>query len=77
MWGSDNKTLLNSINDCTSISLGYLKDNGYVDANIKNTYTGELFEDTEVFVNITLLQVTPYRTYLAILEEFFVSHHRR
>ncbi len=53
MWGSDNKTLLNSINDCTSISLGYLKDNGYVDANIKNTYTGELFGDTEVFVNIT------------------------
>ena len=49
----DNKTLLNSINDCTSISLGYLKDNGYVDANIKNTYTGELFGDTEVFVNIT------------------------
>ena len=53
MWGSDNKALLNNINDCTSISLGYLKDSGYVDMNIKNTYTGKLFEDKEVFVNIT------------------------
>ena len=53
MWGSDNKTKLNSISDCVSLTLGYLKDEGYVDANIKNTYTGELFEDNEVFVNIT------------------------
>ena len=53
MWGSDNKSILNNINECTSISLGYLKDSGYVDANIKNTYTGELFEDNKIFVNIT------------------------
>ena len=53
MWGSDNKVKLNSISDCVTLTLGYLKDEGYVDANIKNTYTGELFENDEVFVNIT------------------------
>ena len=53
MWGSDNKVKLNSINDCVSLTLGYLKEEGYVDINIKNTYTGELFKDDEVFVNIT------------------------
>ena len=53
MWGSDNKVKLNSISDCVTLTLGYLKDEGYVDANIKNTYTGELFKDGEVFVNIT------------------------
>ena len=53
MWGSDNKVKLNSISDCVSLTLGYLKEEGYVDINIKNTYTGELFEDDEVFVNIT------------------------
>lgn len=53
MWGSDNKVKLNSISDCVTLTLGYLKDEGYVDANIKNTYTGELFKDDEVFVNIT------------------------
>ncbi len=53
MWGSDNKVKLNSISDCVSLSLGYLREEGYVDINIKNTYTGELFKDDEVFVNIT------------------------
>ena len=53
MWGSDNKDKLNSISDCVSLTLGYLKEEGYIDINIKNTYTGELFEDDEVFVNIT------------------------
>lgn len=53
MWGSDNKVKLNSISDCVTLTLGYLKDEGYVDANIKNTYTGKLFKDDEVFVNIT------------------------
>ena len=53
MWGSDNKVKLNSISDCVSLTLGYLKEEGYVDINIKNTYTGELFKDDEVFVNIT------------------------
>ena len=53
MWGSDNKVKLNSISDCVTLTLGYLKDEGYVDANIKKTYTKELFKDDEVFVNIT------------------------
>ena len=53
MWGSDNKTKLTSINDCVSLTLGYLKDEGYVDINIKNTYTSKPFDDDEVFVNIT------------------------
>ena len=53
VWGSDNKTKLTSISDCVSLTLGYLKEEGYVDINIKNTYTGELFENDEVFVNIT------------------------
>ena len=53
MWGSDNKVLLKSIDDCVSLTLGYLKEAGYVDVNIKNTYTKEPFLDDEVFVNIT------------------------
>lgn len=53
MWASDNKNLLNTIDDCVSITLGYLKDEGYVDINIKNPYTNEKFSDTEVFINIT------------------------
>ena len=53
MWGSDNKVLLNSIDDCVSLTLGYLKNAGYVDKNIKNTYNSEEFEDDEIFVNIT------------------------
>ena len=53
MWGSDNKVLLKSIDDCVSLTLGYLKEAGYVDVNIKNTYTREPFLDDEVFVNIT------------------------
>ena len=36
MWGSDNKVKLNSISDCVSLTLGYLKDEGYVDIYINN-----------------------------------------
>ena len=54
MWGSDNKTLLSSIqNDCVSLTLGYLKEAGYVDINIKNPASNLAFGDDEVFVNIT------------------------
>lgn len=53
MWGSDNKAKLNTISSCVSLTLGYLKGEGYVDTNIKNTYTSKPFDDDEVFVNIT------------------------
>lgn len=55
MWGSENKSKLENYNNeaCVSITLGYLKNEGYIDNNIKNPKTGELLKDEEIFVNIT------------------------
>lgn len=53
MWGSENKNTLSNYSDCVTITLGYLKDAGYVDQNIKNPITDKKFKDNEVFVNIT------------------------
>lgn len=53
MWGSENKNILSNYQECVSITLGYLKEEGYIDKNIKNPLTDELFADDEVFVNIT------------------------
>ena len=55
MWGSENKTKLKeySTNTCVSITLGYLKDEGYIDNDIKNSKTGELLNNEDIFVNIT------------------------
>lgn len=55
MWGSENKSKLEKYNNeaCVSITLGYLKNEGYIDNNIKNPKTGELLKDDDIFVNIT------------------------
>lgn len=52
MWGSEHKNTLSNYQECVSITLGYLKEEGYIDKNIKNALTDELFNDDEVFVNI-------------------------
>ena len=52
MWGSENKNILSKYTDCVTITLGYLKDAGYVDQNIKNPITDKEFNDNEIFVNI-------------------------
>lgn len=53
MWGSENKNTLKNYNECVTITLGYLKKEGYIDQDIKNTKTGKKFEDNELFINIT------------------------
>lgn len=55
MWGSENKSKLEKYNNtaCVSITLGYLKNEGYIDSDIKNPKTGELLKDEDIFVNIT------------------------
>lgn len=54
MWGSENKNKLIEYSDanCISLTLGYLKEEGYIDNDIKNPKTGELLKDEEIFVNI-------------------------
>ena len=52
MWGSDNKVKLNSISDCVTLTLGYLKDGGYIDSSVINPKNNEEFSNTETFVNI-------------------------
>ena len=53
MWGSENKNLLSSYTECVSITLGKLREDGYVDEKLKNPITDEIFKDDEIFVNIT------------------------
>lgn len=51
-WSLTNPTLLPDINDTISISLGQLKQEGLVDANIKNSYTKKLFPN-DMLISIT------------------------
>lgn len=51
-WGADNLFKLPEDDSCITITLGYLKDLGYLDVNIQNPKTGEQFSDTDTFVNI-------------------------
>lgn len=55
MWGSENKEKLTKFNDqeCISVTLGFLKEEGYVDEDIKNPSTNELLGNDDIFVNIT------------------------
>ena len=51
-WGADNLFKLPEDDTCVTVTLGYLKDLGYLDVNITNPKTGEEFSNTDTFVNI-------------------------
>lgn len=52
MWGSENKELLKSIDSCASITVGYLKDEGYIDMDLKDPATNKKISD-DTYINIT------------------------
>ena len=51
-WGTDNLFKLPEDDTCVTVTLGYLKDLGYLDVSITNPKTGEEFSNTDTFVNI-------------------------
>lgn len=51
-WGADNLFKLPEDDTCITITLGYLKDLGYLDVSIENPKTGKQFSDTDTFINI-------------------------
>lgn len=53
MWGSENKNTLSNYSECVTITLGFLKDAGYVEEDIKNPISGKKFTNDEIFVNIS------------------------
>lgn len=52
-WGADNIFKLPEGDKCITLTLGYLKDLGYIDINVVNPKTGEKFDDDMTFINIT------------------------
>lgn len=52
-WGADNLFKLPEDGNCITVTLGYLKDGGYLDISVNNPKTGEEFSDTDTFVNIS------------------------
>ena len=51
-WGADNLFKLPEDGNCITVTLGYLKDGGYIDTSVDNPKTGEKFSDNDTFVNI-------------------------
>ena len=52
-WGTDNLFKLPDDDSCITVTLGYLKDLGYIDASVINPKTNEEFSNDETFVNIS------------------------
>ena len=51
MWASENKNIISKIDSCSSITLGFLKEQGYIDNDIKNPATNEKIKDS-LYINI-------------------------
>ena len=51
-WGADHVFNLPT-DSCTTLTLGYLKDQGYLDISVTNPETNKNFSDDDVFVNIS------------------------
>lgn len=51
-WGADNLFKLPVDDTCITVTLGYLKDGGYIDSSVINPKNNEEFSNTETFVNI-------------------------
>lgn len=52
-WGTDNLFKLPDDDTCISVTLGYLKDLGYIDNSVINPKTSEEFSNDETFVNVS------------------------
>ena len=52
-WGADNLFKLPEDDTCITVTLGYLKDLGYIDNSVINPKTDEEFSNDETFVNIS------------------------
>ena len=55
-WGTDNLFKLPDDDSCITVTLGYLKDLGYIDNSVINPKTNEEFSNDETFVNISKKQ---------------------
>ena len=51
MWGSENKDIISKIDSCAFITVGYLKEEGYLDNDLKNPATNEKISDN-LYINI-------------------------
>lgn len=51
-WGADNLFKLPDDDTCITVTLGYLKDGGYIDSSVINPKNNKEFSNTDVFVNI-------------------------
>lgn len=52
-WGADNVFKLPSEGKCVTVTLGYLKDLGYLDISVKNPEDKKEYNDSDTFVNIS------------------------
>ena len=55
-WGTDNLFKLPDDDSCITVTLGYLKDLGYIDNSVINPKNDEEFSNDETFVNISKKQ---------------------
>ena len=51
LWGSENKSIIFNIDDCASITLEFLKEQGYIDNDIKDPATNKKINDS-LYINI-------------------------
>lgn len=52
-WGTNNLFKLPEDDSCITVTLGYLKELGYIDNNVINPKENEEFDDNNTFVNIS------------------------
>ena len=52
-WGADNLFKLQEDSRCITVTLGYLKELGYLDNSVKDVKKIEEFSDDDTFVNIS------------------------
>ena len=53
VWVSDNKNNISELDNCFSISINYLMEQGYIDNNIINPKTGSKLDTDKLYVNIS------------------------
>lgn len=53
MWGSEHKSILKQYNTCVAVKISSLINDGYIEKNIINSKTGNVFTDDDVIILIT------------------------
>ena len=53
VWVSDNKNNISELDNCFSLSINYLMEQGYIDNNIINPKTGNKLDTDKLYVNIS------------------------